>query len=52
MTFTVARFWREIVWQPAFFWAGNRKLKIEKDSKIVLNFNTSFTSFAGFKEVT
>ena len=52
MTFTVARFWREIVWQPAFFWAGNRKLKIEKESKIVLNFSTSFTSFAGFKEVT
>jgi len=47
-------FWREIVWQPAFFGAGNSKLKIEKESKIVYCFELQhkFTSFAGFKEIT
>ena len=52
MTFTVACyvFGGKLFGNPRF-WAGNSKLKIEKESKIVLN-NTSFTSFAGFKEVT
>ena len=47
MTFTVAChvFGGKLFGNPRFLGAENSKLKIEK-------VNTSFTSFAGFKEVT